>query len=203
MATLGALEEDKDPGIFRADIWQPTVLTVFCKEFDPELAHCPILAATEGLSCDIPNPALKSYLDETKPIFIPEGELTCSTIALAANQTTYRAFLLPKICSPPLGMAWPATIGTDAFVDSITALGKAYKPFLHCIEALTPAALTAWFPAVAATPEAFAIKGCKNTELLEPHLILVFSSVGPCMRKSSTHAQIFTAGPSSDSRMKL
>jgi hypothetical protein len=133
MATLGVLEEDKYPGIFLANIWQPHVLQVFGKDFNPELAHCP----TESLSCEIPIPTIQAYIANANPIFIPESELTCSMVSIGTNQTTYRTFLLPEICSPPLGLAWPVTTGIDAFLDSLTALGKA------CMEATTPT-LTAW-----------------------------------------------------------
>jgi hypothetical protein len=44
------MAEDEDAGIYLAGIWQPQVLQVLGTDFDPELAHCPILAATEGLS---------------------------------------------------------------------------------------------------------------------------------------------------------
>jgi hypothetical protein len=164
LATLGPLDDGDDPGIFLADIWHKNALKVFGMALDPDIAHCPLLAATEGLSHDITAPSMQTYLADANPIFFPQGELICSTVTLDPSNTTYRAFFLPEICSPPICLAWPLNISLDAFVESITALGKAYKPFLLCVEALTPA-LTVWFPAVSAHPDAFLVPACKYTKM--------------------------------------
>jgi hypothetical protein len=167
-ATLGVLEEDNEPGIFLADVWDPSVVQVFGDDFDLELAHCPLLVAIKRLSPAIPTPTMQAYLDDANPLFIPEGELVSSTVTIDPSHNTYRSFFLPKICSPPIGLAWSLTIGFDAFIDSVAILGKSYKPFLHVNEALTPA-LTAWFLAVLAHPDAFSVKACRYTELLAAH----------------------------------
>jgi hypothetical protein len=60
------------------------------------------------------------------------------------------------------------SVGFEAFVESITALGKACTLFLLCIEAITPALTVCWFPAVAsATLDNFLVKSCRCFELLE------------------------------------
>jgi hypothetical protein len=166
LATLGPLVNGNDPGIFLPNIWQESALKTFGTALNPDIAHCPLLAATKGLSRDIANPSMHNYLADANPIFFPQDELICSTVTLDPSNTTYQAFLLPEICSPPIALAWPLNISLDAFMESITALGKAYKPFLLCIETLTPA-LIVWFPAVLAHPDAFLVHACWYTELME------------------------------------
>jgi hypothetical protein len=121
---------------------------------------------------------MKNYLANANPLFFPTGELICSTVTLNPSNTTYQVFLLLKICSPLIGLAWPLNIGFDAFVESITALGKAYKTFLICIKALTPA-LTVWFPAVAAHSDAFLIQACRYTELMEHNFPSLTNGIYP------------------------
>jgi hypothetical protein len=166
LATRSPLDKGDDPGIFLADIWQGSVLQTLSMALDPKIGHCPLLAATKGLSRDIADPSMKNYLANANPLFFPQGELSCSTGTLDPSNTTYQAFLLPEISSPPIGLAWPLNIGLDAFMESITALRKAYKPFLLCIKALTPA-LILQFPAVSAHPDAFLVHACQYTELMD------------------------------------
>jgi hypothetical protein len=166
LTTIGLLDKDDETGILLANIWHYSILAAFGAGLDPEIAHRPLLAAIEGLSREVPTPTMQAYLDEANPLFFPVGELTCSTITLDPSNMTYRAFLLPETCSPPLGLAWPINIGFTDFVHSINALGKAYKNFLFCIKALT-SALTVWFPAALANPDAFFVQACWNSELLE------------------------------------
>jgi hypothetical protein len=141
LTTLGVLDKDDKPGIFLANIWDTSVVIFFGPNFDPKIAHCPLLAAI----LHNPEPDSSGLLGhDANPISIPEGKLEGSTATIDPSHTTYQAFLLPKICTPPIGLAWPLNIGFDAFVDNIVVLGKSCKPFLLCIKALTPA-LTAWF----------------------------------------------------------
>jgi hypothetical protein len=103
LATLGALDEDDESGILLADVWHSSVLAAFGTALDQEIAHCPLLAAIEGFSRDIATPTQQTYLDDANPLFFPEGEIVCSTVTLDPSNTTYRAFLLPEICSAPWG----------------------------------------------------------------------------------------------------
>jgi hypothetical protein len=50
LATLDTLEDDEEPGIFLANIWDPKVMAIFGKDFNPEDPHCPLLAASKGFS---------------------------------------------------------------------------------------------------------------------------------------------------------
>jgi hypothetical protein len=110
LASLGPSDDSNDPGIFLADIWHKSALKVFGTALDPDIAHCPLLVATKGLSRNIVTPSMKTYLADANPIFFPQGELICSTVTLDPSNATYRAFLLPEICSPPIGLAWSLNI---------------------------------------------------------------------------------------------
>jgi hypothetical protein len=46
----GALDEEDEPGILLGNIWHNSILAAFGPEFYHEMAHCPLLVATEGLS---------------------------------------------------------------------------------------------------------------------------------------------------------
>jgi hypothetical protein len=142
-------------GILHEDIWNATVLTMFADLINSEDPHCPVIAASEGFSRAVVSTTPPFYLEDAKPLFFPSGELICETVAISAG-TTHQSYLLPEVCSPPLGLIWPTDIGYDLFKESIKALGHAYTPFLQIIEALKPS-LSVWFPAVAVHPGKFSI----------------------------------------------
>jgi hypothetical protein len=64
LATLGILDKDDEPGIFLVDIWDTSAVKVFGPAFDPEISHCPLLSAIEGIYLTIPNPTTQTYLDD-------------------------------------------------------------------------------------------------------------------------------------------
>jgi hypothetical protein len=94
-----------------------------------------------------------------KPLFFPSEELICGTVDIGPNGTTYCRFLLPMFCSPSPCLIWPTDTGFGSFLESIQALGQAYKPFLQTIKALEPK-LQLWFPAISAHPDLFSIPSC-------------------------------------------
>jgi hypothetical protein len=134
MAPIISTSPDDAPGLLYEDIWDTAVLTPFDLLLNPEELHCLVLAASEGYSCVIASATPQLYLEEANPLFFPSGELICGTVNIGADATTYHSFLLPEICSPPLGLVWPTDIGFDKFKESIQALGHPFKPFLHTIE---------------------------------------------------------------------
>jgi hypothetical protein len=68
--------------------------------------------------------------------YSPVGNSQCGTIDTGPARSTYCSFLLPEICSLPLGLVWPTNIGFGTFKESIKALGLSYKPFLYILTAL-------------------------------------------------------------------
>jgi hypothetical protein len=123
MANVGLQSRDDTPGILYEDLWDCwSVLEPFESFLNPEEPHCPVLAASdEGFSCSIASQLSQLYLEDgpTCPIFFPSGELICGTIDDDQAGSTYRSFLLPEICSPPLGLVWPTNIGFAKFKESL------------------------------------------------------------------------------------
>jgi hypothetical protein len=121
--------------------------------------HCPVLGALEEFLCAVASATPPLYLEDANPLFPPSGKLLFGTVNIGPNRTPYSSFLLPEICSPPLGLIWPTNIGFNRFRKSIQALGCAYKPFLHTIAALEPT-LQLWFPAILAHLDHFSNLSC-------------------------------------------
>jgi hypothetical protein len=94
------------PGILLADIWAESVLQPFANDVDLDQPHCPTLAASEGLSCATDSETPQIYLDDAQPMLSPAGEQLSEQVTIASSDPTYRAFFLPEICSPPLGLRW-------------------------------------------------------------------------------------------------
>jgi hypothetical protein len=97
------------PDILYEDIWDAMVLTLFANLINSEDPHCPVIAASEGFSCAVASATPQLYLKDAKLLFFPYGELLCETVAIS-DGTTYHSYLLPEVCSPPLGLIWPTDI---------------------------------------------------------------------------------------------
>jgi hypothetical protein len=114
------------------------------------------------------SPTPQLYLEDAHPLFFPTEELLCSIIDDDQAGSAYRSFLLPEICSPPLGLAWPPTsIGFAKCKESVQALGRAYQPFISLLDAIKPQ-LHHWFVTVSAHPERFSIPSCDYLEDIAP-----------------------------------
>jgi hypothetical protein len=113
MANIGSFSQEDAPGILYEDLWEAAVRKPFEKSLNLEEPHCPVLAALEGLSCAVASVTPQLYLKDTRPLFFPPGKLICSTISIGPDGNTYCSFLLPEICSPPLGLVWPTNVGFD------------------------------------------------------------------------------------------
>jgi hypothetical protein len=62
-----------------------------------------MLAASEGLSCNIKLPGATEFLNDAQPLFFPLGEHMVGT-AVTKQGTLYQAFFLPEVCNMPLGL---------------------------------------------------------------------------------------------------
>jgi hypothetical protein len=114
------------PGILLvANIWwAESVLKPFAAVIDIELPHCPILVASKGFSRIIAPSTPQLYIEDAQPMFFPARELLRKLVSLdQGDPARYRAFCLPKICSPPLGLCRPTDIGIDALFESLKLLG--------------------------------------------------------------------------------
>jgi hypothetical protein len=168
MANIGLQSQDDTPGILYEALWDLSVLEPFESFLNPEEPHCPVLAASEGFSRYMASPTPQLYLEDAHPLFFPTEELLCSIIDDDQAGSAYRSFLLPEICSPPLGLAWPPTsIGFAKCKESVQALGRAYQPFISLLDAIKPQ-LHHWFVAVFAHPERFSIPSCDYLEDIAP-----------------------------------
>jgi hypothetical protein len=116
---------------------------------------------------------LLNSISRTHALSFSPGELICGTIDDNQARSTYPSFLLPEICSPPLGLVWPTTIGFAKFKEIFQVLGRAYKPFASLLDAIEPQ-LHHWFVAVSTSPERFSIPSCDYLEETAP----AFPSIG-------------------------
>jgi hypothetical protein len=123
MANIGLQSMDDTPGILYEDLWDSLVMELFESFLNPKEPHCPVLAASEGFSHSIASPTPQLYLKDARPIFFPTGELICGIIDSNQTGSTYRSFLLPEICSSPLGLVWLTSIGFGKYKEIVQALG--------------------------------------------------------------------------------
>jgi hypothetical protein len=73
MANIGLQSKDDNPGILYKDLWDLTVLEPSNSFLNTEEPHCPVLAASEGLSCSTAYPTPQLYLKDARPLFSPLG----------------------------------------------------------------------------------------------------------------------------------
>jgi hypothetical protein len=98
-------------------------------------------------------------LQETQPLFLPAGELTCTAVP-SGNILLPGTIFLPEVCNLPLGMRWPIDIGYADFKSSIQgALGAAGQLFQKMLQGMDTL-LEKWFVAVAQDPANFTIPSC-------------------------------------------
>jgi hypothetical protein len=149
-----------DAGIILEDIWDTSVLANFEPHLKPADLHCPIIGAQAGFSRSLKMDAkVFSLLQDSQPLLLPTGELTCSTVTHTTT-TLPRTIFLPEVCNLPIGMRWPVTIGLKDFLSSIQgAYGQASAIFIQALSALEPA-LSLWFAAIAADWSLFVIPSC-------------------------------------------
>jgi hypothetical protein len=149
-----------DAGVTLDDLWDTSVLANFQPHLQPAELHCPIIGAQEGFSRSSKTEAkVFSLLQDSQPLLLPNGELTCTTV-LHDVTTLPRTIFLPEVCNLPIGMRWPVTIGLKDFLSSIQgAYGQAGGIFITALSALEPA-LSLWFMAIAADWSSFVIPAC-------------------------------------------
>ena len=149
-----------DAGIILEDVWDESILAPFQPELNPAELHCPLIGAQEGFSRNLKmEPKVISLLQDAQPLLLPEGELTCNTVAHGEG-TLPRAIFLPEVCNLPIGMRWPVTIGLQAFLNSTQgAYGQASGVFNQALSALEPS-LDLWFEAIAEEWSSFVIPAC-------------------------------------------
>jgi hypothetical protein len=134
------------------------VLTLFGLPAGSDL-HCPLMAATEGVSRKVKLPGIMDFMQDTQPLFFPSGELVAATVQFPMG-SHYRAFYLPEVCGLPLGLVWPTTIA------SIKSLKSDYQHFVQVLEALQPA-LMSWFQTITQDPSPFMIPSTSFLKLYD------------------------------------
>jgi hypothetical protein len=149
-----------DAGVLLEDIWDDTILSAFKPDLVMSDVHCPLIGAQEGFSRSLKvDPKVISLLQDGYPLFLPEGELTC-TMVTHGDMTLPRAIFLPEVCNLPIGMRWPVSIGLQEFLSSIQgAYGQASGNFHQTLKALDPT-ISQWFAAVKTEASLFVIRSC-------------------------------------------
>jgi hypothetical protein len=164
-------------------MWDESAL----KGFDPSLVtsihHCPILAATEGYSCDpMLIPTAESLLLDAQPIFLPEGELI-GTKVLNGTNDFLQTYLLPEVCNFPLRLRWPTTIGFPDFFASIcAAIGSKNSPPFEAVLNALKTTLEPWFTAIALDHQPFLLTGSLFFPMYDKHFPDILSGVWPDWR---------------------
>jgi hypothetical protein len=130
-------QETTDQGILLHDVWDDSALQGFDPTLVTSVAHCPILAAQEGYSCDPSLPIkVKTILLNSQTLLLPRGKLI-KTIVKRGEDTFLCTFLLPEVCNLPLALCWPTNIGFLELTASIrAALAKKPPTFEAILQAL-------------------------------------------------------------------
>jgi hypothetical protein len=149
-----------DAGVILDDIWDASILENFVPALKTADLHCPIIGAQEGFSRSLRlDPKVFSLMQDSQPLLLPQGELTCTTVPHGTT-TLPRTIFLPEVCNLPIGMRWPVTIGLEDFLASIQgSYGQASAIFNHALLALEPA-LSLWFGAITEDWISFVIPSC-------------------------------------------
>jgi hypothetical protein len=106
MANIRLQSKDDTPRIFYEDLQDSSVLEPFESFLNPKEPHCPVLAASEGLSCSIASLTPQIYLEDARPIFSPsDEELICGTIDNDQAGSVHTAVSSSRKSDfPPLGV---------------------------------------------------------------------------------------------------
>jgi hypothetical protein len=90
-----------DAGVLLDDVWDETVLEAFPPHMDNAKVHCPLIGAQEGYSCSTKlEPKVFSLLQDSQPLLLLAGELTCATVTQGENILP-RTIFFPKVCNLP------------------------------------------------------------------------------------------------------
>jgi hypothetical protein len=159
LATLGDFPADTAPGLILSDVWNPDIVALILGDL-PIAESCPMMAGTAGLSRDKGTISMAAILQDSAPVFIPDG-LAVSAAVVQGDSSINRAIFLPELAHMPVGHCWPiAGLTLQDFTESIR-LATASRtivcgPFLALLRESAPA-FQAWLDAVQANPGAFQV----------------------------------------------
>ena len=104
-ATLGDLCSVTDPGLILFDVWDLDIIAPVLSDLPPR-ESCPIMTGTAGLSRQMSNISMATILQNTTPVFIPDGLVVSATITQGATIVT-RVLFLPELARMLVGCCWP------------------------------------------------------------------------------------------------
>jgi hypothetical protein len=117
-------------------------------------------------------------LQDSQPLFLPAGELTCAQV-MKDGKRCLRTSFLPEVCNLPVGMRWPVDISLTDFQSSIQGvLGSASTVFFNVLSKLEPL-LTPWFDAIPQNVLSFLILSTPFLPLYDKHFPAIDTRIWP------------------------
>jgi hypothetical protein len=148
-----------DAEVLMDDVWDEMILDAFKPHLDTSEVHCPLIGGT-GRIFEISNklePKVFSLLQDSQPLLLQAGELTCATVMQGEHILPCR-ISLPEVCNLPIGMRWPVDIGIKDFLCSIQgAYSQSSTIFQHVIMTFEPA-INNWFHVMSDNTDFFIIQ---------------------------------------------
>jgi hypothetical protein len=116
-----------DAGILLDDVWDETILGAFKPHNDTTEGHCPPIGAKEGfLRLSKLKPNVFSLLQDSQPLLLPEGELTCATVTHDVNILPCTIFL-PEVCNLLIDIGITDVIGKYKFPPCLIRIGTSHQ----------------------------------------------------------------------------